>query len=288
MVRNISNKELPKLAKKLNQRMVEFYRQGKTDDSEYKALQNALSQNPLARQDKNGMWKFPQGTKQIDEALQKGDRKLTKAVRDMKTALSDYEWGLFKDDKSKENAIRRAANNALKYRETKAWGKSVKRELELAKKAPTPEAQRKRFDILWNTWKSSTGQSLQAHITGKTIVEIKRRFRMHMQYFPGWSSLTAKEQDEALSVLAESAIRGDFRGRQYHYENELVEVMQEAQKQTSAQNTVQNGATVQEANSMQLFHEVMSDWLAMDKTSKSKYDDFRDYYNRNITRYMRL
>ena len=288
MVRNISNKELPKLAKKLNQRMVEFYRQGKTNDPEYKALQNALSQNPLARQDKNGMWKFPQGTKQIDEALQKGDRKLTKAVRELKTALSDYEWGLFKDDKSKENAIRRAANNALKYRETKEWGKSVKRELELAKKAPTPEAQRKRFDILWNNWKSSTGQSQQAHITGKAIVEIKRRFRMHMQYFPGWSSLTAKEQDEALSVLAESAIRGDFRGRQYHYENELVEVMQEAQKQTSAQNTVQNGATVQEANSMQLFHEVMSDWLAMDKTSKSKYNDFRDFYNSNITRYMRL
>lgn len=288
MARNISNKEIPKMAKKLNQRMVEFYRQGKTNDPEYKELQNALSQNPLARQDKNGMWKFPQGTKQIDEALQKGDRKLTKAVRELKTALSDYEWGLFKDDKSKENAIRRAANNALKYRETKAWGKSVKRELELVKKAPTPEAQRKRFDILWNTWKSSTGQSQQAHITGKAIVEIKRRFRMHMQYFPGWSSLTAKEQDEALSVLAESAIRGDFRGRQYHYENELLEVMQEAQKQTSAQNTVQNGATVQEANTMQLFHELMSDWLAMDKTSKSKYTDFRDYYNRNITRYLRL
>lgn len=288
MIRNISNKEMPKVAKKLNQRMVEIYRQGRTDDPEYKALQNALSQNPLARKDKNGMWKFPQGTKQIDEALQKGDRKLTNSIRELKVYLSDYEWSLYKDDKSKENAIRRAANEALKHRETKEWGKSVKRELELVKKAPTPDAQRKRFDILWKTWKTSTGQSQQAHISGKDIVEIKRRFRKHMEYFPGWPNLTEKEQKEALSVLAESAIRGDFRGRQYHYEEELVEVMQEAQKQTSAQNTVQNGATVQEANSMQLFHEVMVDWIAMDNKSKSIYKDFRDYYNRNITRYMRL
>lgn len=289
MVRNITNKEMPKLAKRLNQRMVELYRQGKTNDPDYKALQNALSQNPFAKQDKNGMWKFPQGMTEINRALSADDRNLTKAVREMKTMLSDYEWGLYKDDKQRENAMRRAANEAMKHEVTREWGIQVKRSLSLALSKEDKTARSSAFKMLWEKWRTSTGQDTAAHITGKDIVTMENRFKMHMKSFPGWAGMTRAEQKTAISVMVQAAIRGDYRGRRYKYEDELATILIETKDKYKARKLVDNGATPAEANTMQLFREALVDWNALDKTSKKKYhNNFKEYYDANFTKYLRL
>lgn len=268
----LTDAEYKRIAKTLNQRMVQAEHDGRTNDPQYKQLQHALKKIVGATKSASGNYRFPVGIKQKDEST----------VSRLKQIANDYTWALFATDKSKLDAIRRRAKELKRNVETediaqylldrsqKFYAKTGKESAKLLKAKATD------FDKLWVTFR----QSDFSRATGPFVSEIKRRFKKYLDggNVSGYSSLSDQQKDLLLQLLVKAVLLGHFPSS-YSFDSEQeIETMVTNIKDTPKE-IDEKTIDFKNRQNASYYVKLLDQWNMMDFKSRQQFnDDFNEYF----------
>lgn len=270
----LTDAEYKRIAKTLNQRMVQAEHDGRTNDPQYKQLQHVLKKIVGTTQSSSGNYRFPVGIKQKDEAT----------VKRLKQIADDYTWALFASDKSKLDAIRRRAKELkgnvetediaqyLLDRSQQFYSKTGKESAKLLKAKATD------FDKLWVTFR----QSDFSRATGPFVSEIKRRFKQYLDggNVSGYSSLSDQQKDLLLQLLVKAVLLGHFPSS-YSFDSEQeIETMVTNIKDTPKE-IDEKALDFKNRQNASYYVKLLDQWNMMDFKSRQQYnDDFNEYFKK--------
>ena len=260
---HFSDAEYRKLAKAVNQRMVQAEKDGRTNDPQYMSLQRVLSSKGKGST-KGGKYRFPEAPSRMSESEKQAYKKV----------LDEYRFSLFASERSQKQAMQRR----LKELEKIPALSSV-----VGEYRKTISDKRRDFNIVF----SQFTQSMTSRATGPMVEEIKRRFEKYLRTRSTYySELTKEIKEWLLDALAAGALEGQFSGSSASYDSQdeiesLAEVAINIGNKVNPSDEDDSNMGSDNKKEADWIIDLLSRWLSMDSTSRSRYGSIKDFIDSN-------
>lgn len=260
---HLSDAEYRKLAKAVNQRMVQAEKDGRTNDPQYMSLQRVLSSKGKGST-KGGKYRFPEAPSRMSESEKQAYKKV----------LDEYRFSLFASERSQKQAMQRR----LKELEKIPALSSV-----VGEYRKTISDKRRDFNIVF----SQFTQSMTSRATGPMVEEIKRRFEKYLRTRSTYySELTKEIKEWLLDALAAGALEGQFSGSSATYDSQdeiesLAEVAISIGNKVNPSDEDDSGLGSDNKKEADWISDLLRRWLSMDSTSRSRYGSIKDFIDSN-------
>lgn len=260
---HLSDAEYRKLAKAVNQRMVQAEKDGRTNDPQYMSLQRVLSSKGKGAT-KGGKYRFPEAPSRMTES----DKQTYKQV------LDEYRFALFASERSQKQAMQRRLTELEKIPALSSVVSDYRKTL---------SDKRRAFNIVF----SQFTQSMTSRATGPMVEEIKRRFEKYLRTRSTYySELTKEIKEWLLDALAAGALEGQFSGSSATYDSQdeiesLAEVAINLGHQLESKDTDDIDMSTDNKKEADWISDLLRRWLSMDATSRSRYGSIKDFIDDN-------
>lgn len=259
---HLTDDEYRKLAKAVNQRMVQAEKDGRTSDPQYMSLQRVLSSKGKGAT-KGGKYRFPEAPSRLSES-----DKIT-----YKKVLDEYRYSLYASERSQKQAMSKRLKEIENIPALSSVAKEYRKSLSDKQRA---------FYVVFNQFTQST----TSRATGPMVEEIKRRFEKYLRTRSAYYGELSKEVKEwLLDALAAGALEGQFSGSSATYDSQdevdyVTEVSIELGEQITARKDAEGLDTDNQAEA-DWINDLLRRWLSMDDTSRSRYASIKDFIDQN-------
>lgn len=259
---HLSDAEYRKLAKAVNQRMVQAEKDGRTSDPQYMSLQRVLSEKGKAAT-KGGKYRFPEFPSRLTNS-----EKVT-----YKKVLDEYRYSLYASERSQKQVFKKKLDELEKIEALRGLVGEYRKGLTDKKRS---------FDVVFNQF--TEAQTSRA--TAEGVEEIKRRFWVYLKSTSTYySQLTEEVKEWLLNALAAGALEGQFESSSPTYASQddvdyVTEVAIELGEEIKARKDAE-GLNPDNQAEADWINDLLRRWLAMDDTSRSRYASIQDFIDQN-------
>lgn len=260
---HLSDDEYRKLAKAVNQRMVQAEKDGRTNDPQYMSLQRVLSSKGKGAT-KGGKYRFPEAPSRMSESEKQA----------YKQVLDEYRFALFASERSQKQAMQRRLKELEKIPALSSIVGDYRKSM---------SDKRVAFNIVY----SQFTHSMTSRATGPMVDEIKRRFEKYLRTRSTYYSEMTKEIKEwLLDALASGALEGQFSGSSATYDSQdeiesLAEVAISIGNKVKPDDEDTTDIGSDNKKESDWIIDLLRRWLSMDATSRSRYGSIKKFIDDN-------